>query len=226
VIARAAAMPIAVLISGRGSNMRAIHEESCKPDAPFLVRAVISDQAAAPGLRYAEHAGIATEVLAKAGFARREDYDAELQARLAPYSVQLLVLAGFMRILSAEFVAAYLGRMLNIHPSLLPAYPGLHTHRRVLAAGEKEHGATIHFVTADLDGGPRILQARVPILETDDETSLSARVQAAELKIYPMVVRWYCEGRLSMRDNAAWLDGIQLREPVQLENAATENAHV
>jgi phosphoribosylglycinamide formyltransferase-1 len=226
VIARAAAMPIAVLISGRGSNMRAIHEASCKPNAPFEIRAVLSDQPAAPGLEYAQRAGIATEVLAKTGFARREDYDAELQVRLAPYSAQLIVLAGFMRILSGAFAAAHLGRMLNIHPSLLPAYPGLHTHRRALNAGDKQHGATIHFVTAELDGGPRILQARVPVLENDDETSLSARVQAAELKIYPMVVRWYCEGRLSMRDNAAWLDGIQLREPVQLENAATESTHV
>jgi phosphoribosylglycinamide formyltransferase 1 len=226
VMAHAAATPIAVLISGRGSNLRAILEESRKPNSAFAIRAVISDQPQAPGLQYALEAGIATEVLANTGFASREDYDAKLQARIARYSAQLIVLAGFMRILSAEFVTMHLGRMLNIHPSLLPAYPGLHTHRRVLEAGDKEHGATIHFVTPELDSGPRVIQAHVPVLENDDETSLSARVQAVELKIYPMVVRWYCEGRLTMRDNAAWLDGIRLREPVQFRNAATETIHV
>jgi len=142
-----------------------------------------------------------------------------LAAAIADCSPSLVVLAGFMRILSAQFIAKFPGRILNIHPSLLPKYPGLHTHRRVLEAHEPEHGATVHFVTEQLDGGPPIIQARVAVESGDDEASLAARVQAQEHRIYPMAVRWFCEGRLQCSQGKAWLDGSALEQPVQYLDA-------
>jgi phosphoribosylglycinamide formyltransferase-1 len=177
-------------------------------------------------LQIAADAGIPTVTLSKTEIADRAAYDRRLAELLAPYTPKLIVLAGFMRILSPQFVARFLGKMLNIHPSLLPKYPGLHTHRQALAAAEREHGATVHFVTEQLDGGPRILQARVPIEQNDDEKTLSARVQAAEHIIYPMAVRWFCSGRLAYKDASAWLDGIRLLEPVELEYRRSELGHV
>jgi phosphoribosylglycinamide formyltransferase 1 len=145
----------------------------------------------------------------------RAAYDAALAAAVNECSPSLVVLAGFMRILSPQFVADFAGRMLNIHPSLLPKYPGLHTHRRVLQAREAEHGATVHFVTEQLDGGPPVIQARIAVTAADDEASLAARVQTLEHRIYPVAVRWFCEGRLRCEDGRAWLDGRALNEPVQ-----------
>jgi len=206
----AARRPIVILISGRGSNMLALIERSCAADSPYRVAAVLSDNADAPGLRAARDLGIATEAIAPAAGEGRAAYDRRLAATIARHSPVLVVLAGFMRIL------------LNIHPSLLPKYPGLHTHRRVLAAGEKEHGATVHFVTAALDAGPAVIQARLTILPSEDEAHLAARVQTLEHEIYPRAVRWFAEGRLSCHDGKAWLDGTALEAPVQPCDVETE----
>ena len=171
---------------------------------------VISNKADAYGLVRAREAGVATAILAQQQFASREEYDAALLALMADYQPDLVVLAGFMRILSADLVRHFAGRMINIHPSLLPKYQGLHTHQRAIDDGEREHGASVHFVTEELDGGPVILQARVPIFEGDSADEVAARVQAQEHSIYPLVVQWFCEGRLQMREGSAFLDGKQL----------------
>jgi phosphoribosylglycinamide formyltransferase 1 len=158
---------------------------------------------------------IATRALAPRDFADRASYDQALVQLLAQYQPQLVVLAGFMRILTPHFIGAFAGRILNVHPSLLPDYRGLHTHRRVLEAGEKLHGASVHFVTEELDGGPVIAQAEVPVLPGDSETTLSARVQRAEHSIYPRTIDWLARGRLSLQDGRAWLDGQPLDKPLR-----------
>jgi phosphoribosylglycinamide formyltransferase-1 len=210
---------IVVLISGRGSNMRALIEQSRTAGAPYAVAKVLSDTSDAPGLELARGLGVPAQAVpaqtAPAGAAERAAYDVRLAAAIRDCSPSLIVLAGFMRILSAPFVTEFAGRILNIHPSLLPKYPGLHTHRRALEAHEAQHGATVHFVTEQLDGGPPIIQARVAVAANDDEASLAARVQAVEHRIYPLAVRWFCEGRLRYAAEQAWLDGAVLREPVQ-----------
>jgi phosphoribosylglycinamide formyltransferase-1 len=179
------------------------------------VSTVISDQAAAPGLNVARDLGVLAQALPRSETVDRAAYDQRLAAAITDAAPCLVVLAGFMRILSAQFIAGFEGRILNIHPSLLPKFPGLHTHGRVLEARAAEHGATVHFVTAQLDGGPPVIQARVAVLPNDDESSLAARVQAQEHRIYPMAVDWFCEGRLRYRDGKAWLDGGVLEQPVQ-----------
>jgi len=175
---------------------------------------VLSDQPEAGGLRIAQELGVPARAVPARGFSERERYDEVLREAIAEAEPDLIALAGFMRILSAPFVTAFAGRLLNIHPSLLPLYKGLHTHRRALQAGDAEHGATVHYVTEELDGGPGVLQARVPILPSDDETTLSARVQRAEHRIFPLAVRWHCAGRLACRDGRAFLDGEPLAGPV------------
>jgi phosphoribosylglycinamide formyltransferase 1 len=203
---------IVVLISGRGSNMRALVEHSRAQTSSYQVVRVLSDKPAAAGLALARDLGVAaTAVPASA------EYDRRLAAAIDECAPALIVLAGFMRILSSEFVNRYAGRILNIHPSLLPKYPGLHTHRAVLAAGDPVHGATVHFVTAELDGGPPIIQAVVQVRADDDEATLAARVQAEEHHIYPLAVGWYCEGRLRCRAGRAWLDGEALDVPVRFD---------
>ncbi len=198
--------------------MRALIERS--HDAPaYAVGKVFSDQPAAAGLAVADALGIPAQLLEPSKSADRAAYDRQLAAAIADCSPSLVVLAGFMRILSAQFIANFPGRILNIHPSLLPKFPGLHTHRRVLEAHEPEHGATVHFVTEQLDGGPPIIQARVAVESSDDEASLAARVQAQEHRIYPMAVRWFCEGRLQYSQGKAWLDGSALEQPVQYLDA-------
>ena len=214
-----AKQPIVILISGRGSNMHALIERSRDADAPYMVAKVFSDKPDAAGLRTAEDLGIAAQAVPPAQSLERAEYDRGLAAEIDQCSPSLLVLAGFMRILSPLFVSRFAGRILNIHPSLLPKYPGLNTHRRVLAAHEPQHGATVHFVTAELDGGPPVIQARVAVAGDDDEASLAARVQAEEHRIYPLAVRWFCEGRLRCDAGQAWLDGRMLREPVQFTGA-------
>jgi phosphoribosylglycinamide formyltransferase-1 len=187
---------IVILISGRGSNMEAIVRSCAEQGWPARVVAVIANRADAAGLRWAAAQGIATAVVDHKAHARREQFDAELARVVDSHEPDLLVLGGFMRILGADFVQRYEGRFLNIHPSLLPAFTGLHTHARALAAGCKAAGATVHFVTAELDHGPIVMQAVVPVLPGDDEHTLAARVLASEHAIYPLAVRWFVEGKL------------------------------
>jgi phosphoribosylglycinamide formyltransferase-1 len=189
-------MNIVILISGRGSNMEALLDA----DVGGTIAAVISNRADARGLAIARNRGIATAVVEHRGFASREAFDAALATAIDSFEPGLVVLAGFMRILTPAFVARYAGRMINIHPSLLPAFPGLDTHRRALEAGVKIHGCTVHFVTADLDHGPIIAQAAVPVLDDDDEDALAARVLAEEHRILPAAVRAFCQGRLVIAD--------------------------
>jgi phosphoribosylglycinamide formyltransferase 1 len=189
---------IVILISGRGSNMEAIVRAAKAEQWPAKIVAVISNRADAEGLKFAAAQGIATSVVPNKDFPSREAFDHALQATIDQFSPDLVVLAGFMRILTAPFVAHYAGRMMNIHPSLLPNFPGLATHNQALSAGVKEHGATVHFVTADLDHGPIVTQATVPVLADDTEDTLSARVLTQEHIIYPRAVRWFVEGRLSI----------------------------
>ncbi|MBE0619337.1 MAG: phosphoribosylglycinamide formyltransferase [Burkholderiales bacterium] len=179
-----------VLISGRGSNMRALI------DAGLPVAAVISNRADAAGLAYAASRGIATAIVSHRDYATRDAFDAALAQAIDAFHPELVALAGFMRILTDGFVQRYQGRMLNIHPSLLPAFPGLDTHGRALSTGVKLHGCTVHFVTAQLDHGPIVIQAAVPVLRHDDETRLAARVLAQEHRIYPQAARWFLEGQL------------------------------
>ncbi|KNC88913.1 phosphoribosylglycinamide formyltransferase [Trabulsiella odontotermitis] len=201
---------IVVLISGNGSNLQAIIDGCQQGKINGTLRAVFSNKADAFGLERAREADIPAHALEASQFASREAFDRELIREIDIYAPDVVVLAGYMRILSPEFVAHYQGRLLNIHPSLLPKYPGLYTHRQVLENGDDEHGTSVHFVTDELDGGPVILQAKVPVFDGDDEADVTARVQAQEHAIYPLVVSWFVEGRLQMRDNAAWLDGVKL----------------
>ncbi len=195
--------------------MLALIDDSRRADCPYAIEAVISDRADAAGLAAARGKGVAATALPFLKGSERADYDRQLAAAIRKHDPYLIVLAGFMRILSAEFVSLFEGKIMNIHPSLLPKYPGLHTHRRVLEAKEAEHGVTVHFVTPKLDAGPAILQARVAVTRDDTESSLFSRVQIQEHRIYPVAVRWFCEGRLRCAPNPAWLDGCPLREPVQ-----------
>jgi phosphoribosylglycinamide formyltransferase-1 len=214
--------PIVILISGRGSNMRALIERSQAADAVYTVVSVISDRADAGGLELARQLGVEALALPRPEGSERAAYDRLLAAAITDYSPSLIVLAGFMRILSTPFVERFAGRILNIHPSLLPKYAGLHTHRRALEAHEAEHGVTVHFVTEQLDGGPPVLQARVPILPGDTETTLSQRVLIQEHIIYPLAVTWFCQGRLRCEAGWARLDGRLLSEPVQLGDLQPE----
>jgi phosphoribosylglycinamide formyltransferase-1 len=213
----AARLPIVVLISGHGSNLRAIAEQARAGTLPVEIRAVISDRADAPGLAWAEAAGLPTAVVPTRGFPQRADFDAALALEIERHAPGLVVLAGFMRVLGAEFVDRYAGRLLNIHPSLLPQHRGLHTHRRALEAGDRVHGASVHFVTRELDGGPVVLQARVPVRDDDDEARLAARVLAQEHRIYPECIGWFAAGRLACRDGRVLLDGRELEAPLVRE---------
>jgi len=195
---------VVVLISGRGSNLRAIVEAN-HPNVSVV--AVISNRSKAAGLLYAQEKGIATEFINHKKFENREVFDQALIDKIDSYQPQLVVLAGFMRILTPMFIRHYQGRLLNIHPSLLPKYRGLHTHQRALEAGDKAHGASVHFVTEDLDAGPIILQARVPILPDDDEETLAARVLTQEHRIYPQAIQWFAQDRLQLNGNVVFLDG-------------------
>lgn len=187
---------IAILISGRGSNMEAIVQRCAQERWPAEIVAVIANRPQAAGLAFAREHGIATAVVDHTAFASRDTFDAALAETLDAQRPDLVVLAGFMRILGDEFVRRYEGRMLNIHPSLLPAFPGLHTHRRAIEAGCKASGATVHFVTPQLDHGPIVVQSVVPVLPGDSESSLAARVLATEHRIYPQAVRWFVSGQL------------------------------
>ena len=196
-----------VLISGRGSNLQSLIDAVRDEGLALDIRAVISNEPRAAGLRRAAAAGIDTLVLDHRAFASREDFDAALGRLVDARRPELVILAGFMRVLGPAFVRRHAGRLMNIHPSLLPAFPGLDTHRRALAAGARVHGATVHFVTEALDGGPVILQAPVEVRPGDDTESLAARVLEEEHRIYPRAVRWFTESRLELRDGRTWKDG-------------------
>ncbi len=192
---------IVILISGRGTNMQAIVDAASVEKWPARIAAIISNKAGAEGLAFATQKNIPTAVVANTDYATREAFDIALQQVIDSFQPDLVVLAGFMRILSNEFVHHYDARMLNIHPSLLPSFPGLATHRQALDAGVKVHGATVHFVTAELDHGPIVAQVVVPVLAGDTEASLAERVLAEEHIIYPRAVRWFIEGHLHLENN-------------------------
>ncbi|WP_162062578.1 phosphoribosylglycinamide formyltransferase [Vibrio taketomensis] len=199
---------IVVLVSGNGTNLQAIIDACTTTIKDGKVTAVFSNKAEAYALERAKNAGAAGIFLDTKAFDTRDAYDHELMRQMDEFKPDLIILAGFMRILSGEFVRHYMGRMINIHPSLLPKYPGLNTYQRAIHAGDEEHGTSVHFVTEQLDGGPVILQAKVPIFDEDTVETLTERVQNQEHRIYPMVAKWFVEGRLEMRDGkSAYLDG-------------------
>lgn len=198
---------LVVLLSGSGSNLQAIIDTFSHSDSPVRIRAVISNRADAFGLERARAAGIETRVLEHAGYDGREAFDQALMALIDSFEPQLVALAGFMRILSSGFVRHYHGRLLNIHPSLLPRYKGLHTHKRALEAGDTEHGCSVHFVTEELDGGPLVVQAAVAVAADDTPETLALRVHAQEHQIYPLAVRWFAEGRLCLGSHGVSFDG-------------------
>jgi phosphoribosylglycinamide formyltransferase 1 len=205
------ALPVVVLVSGHGSNLQAILDRA---DAIGIqVRAVISDRPEAPALTRARAAGVATEVISATDHPDRADYDAGLMRAIDRHGAKLVVLAGFMRILGPDLVRHYSGRLLNIHPSLLPRHRGLHTHRRALEEGDMQHGCSVHFVTLELDAGQVIAQAPVPVKKTDDEAALRVRVQVREHVIYPEVIGWFAAGRLTLENGRVMFDAAPLDMP-------------
>ena len=202
---------IVVLISGRGTNLQAVVDAVAEGSLPVDLRAVVSNEPDAPGLGRAREAGCETVVVPHRDYPTRERFDAALAAALDAFDPGLVVLAGFMRILTPGFVHRYAGRLINVHPSLLPEFPGLDTHARAIAAGAKTHGATVHFVTGALDGGPIIAQARVPVLAGDCPDVLAARVLAQEHVILPRVIGWFAQRRIEVGDGGVLLDGLPVR---------------
>jgi len=209
---------LVVLISGGGSNLQALIDDCARDEHPGRIRAVISNRADAYGLTRARQAGIETQVLDHRQYADREAFDEALAQCIDAFEPQLVVLAGFMRILTPSFVRRYAGRLLNIHPSLLPRHKGLNTHARALQEGDAEHGCSVHFVTEELDGGAVVAQASTPVLPTDTPEQLALRVHALEHRLYPQVVRWFAEGRLHLEAQAAMLDGEPLPASGRLIN--------
>ena len=201
---------LAVLISGTGSNLQAILDAIDAGELPARVSLVLSNKANAAGLARAERAGVPAQAIDHRGFPDRASFDQAMIERIDAHGADTVVLAGFMRILSPGFVRHYQGRLINIHPSLLPKYPGLNTHARALEAGDHEHGCSLHFVTDELDGGPLIAQARFPVAANDTAETLSEKVQAQEHRLYPQVLRWRAQQRLRMTDQGVELDGERL----------------
>lgn len=206
-------LPVVVLISGNGTNLQAMIDAQQRGELPIEIRAVISNRADAYGLERARRAGIAVAVLDHTQFAGRAEFDAALQNSIDASGAQLIILAGFMRILTADFVQHYAGRIVNIHPSLLPKHRGLRTHEAALAARDPQHGASVHFVTTELDGGPVIAQVCVPVLAHDTAATLAARVREQEHIVYPLVIGWYAAGRLRLEDGNVVLDDQVLTAP-------------
>jgi phosphoribosylglycinamide formyltransferase-1 len=207
------------LISGGGSNLQAIIDAIAGKKLPVRLAAVISNRATAHGLTRAKTAGIKAITVRDVDYPDRDRYDAALSTTIDEYHPDIIILAGFMRILTAIFVNHFDGRVLNIHPSLLPRFPGLDTHQRAIDAGARWHGSTVHFVNEDLDGGPAIIQGRVPVMPGDSAAQLAARVLAVEHKIYPEAARLFASGRVCLRDGDAWLDGKRLVKPLQYSEA-------
>ena len=201
------ALPFAVLISGRGSNLLALERATRDGRIDGRITAVISDRSDAAGLESAHGLGLSTHVVAPGHGESRESHGQRLAEAVGASGAALVALAGYMRLLDGNFVRAWQGRLLNIHPALLPAYRGLHTHRRVLEAGDSRHGCTVHFVVEELDAGPAVIQGRLAVRPGEDQASLSARVQRLEHIVYPRAVGWFAAGRLECRDGAAWIDG-------------------
>ena len=207
----------AILISGSGTNLQAFIDRAAGGELAASLELVLSNRDDAYGLVRAKEAGIPTAVIRHADYPTRETFDRAMSARLDEAGVELIVLAGFMRILSPWFVRRYLGRLLNIHPALLPKYPGLDTHQRVLDAGERHHGSTVHFVTEELDAGPRILQGRLPVHPSTSADDLMHRVQCVEHLIYPEALNWVATGRVRFADNQAVIDGDSELAPVVMD---------
>ncbi|QKI89462.1 phosphoribosylglycinamide formyltransferase [Thiomicrorhabdus xiamenensis] len=210
---------IAVLISGNGSNLQAIIDDQQKHPQLYRIALVVSNRPNAYGLKRAAQAGIPTLVIDHTNYSDRESFDAELQRQLDQSEVDLIVLAGFMRILTQGFTQHFLGKMLNIHPSLLPKYTGLNTHQRAIDAGDSEHGLSIHFVTPELDGGPVILQDKVLIEPGESADSLQQKIHQREHIAYPLAVRWFCEGKIALQDNRVQYQQKTLQEPLQLNES-------
>lgn len=204
---------LVVLLSGSGSNLQAFIDATTNSTLTADIVAVISNKPGVMGLDRAQNAGITNEVIDHREFADRETFDQRLAEKIESYKPDLVILAGFMRILTPEFVDRFAGRIMNIHPSLLPKYPGLHTHQRAIDAGDSNAGATVHFVTSQLDGGPAIVQAEVPILAGDDADILASRILVQEHQIYPLAAQWFCDGRLSLNNGIPQLDGKTLPDP-------------
>jgi len=204
---------VVILISGRGSNMEAI----VGAGLPAKVAAVISNRPDAAGLKFAAQSGIAAQVIDERKFSSRGAFDTALETAIERHSPDLLALAGFMRVLGGDFVRHYSGRMVNIHPSLLPAFPGLHTHRRALQEGVKLHGCTAHFVTPQVDHGPIIAQAAIPVRAGDTEATLAARVLQQEHRVYPLAIRWFVEGRLAVENGIVRVDAPGARQALLVE---------
>lgn len=203
-------MNIVVLISGRGSNLQSIIDEQKKGQLDITIDAVISNVPDVPGLQRAKKAGIDIHVINHKDFANRKAFDQSLQDCIDRYHPQLVVLAGFMRVLSPAFVAHYQGKLINIHPALLPKFPGLNTHLRAIEAGEEKHGVSVHFVTSEVDGGPVIAQAKVAVKAGDTADTLAARVLEQEHQLYPEVLRWFCENRITLKNNEVYFDDSRL----------------
>ncbi|NQV85593.1 MAG: phosphoribosylglycinamide formyltransferase [Woeseiaceae bacterium] len=203
----------AILISGSGTNLQAFIDAVAGGDLDLELAVVFSNNAKAYGLERADQEGIPTACISHGSFSDRSSFDQALIRELEPYQPELLILAGYMRILSPGFVAHYAGRILNIHPALLPLYPGLNTHQRALDSGDQWHGSTVHFVTEELDGGPRILQGRLPVTLGETAANLASRVQAVEHKIYPEAAGWVASGRARFRNGECWIDGEVAKEP-------------
>lgn len=214
-----APIPIVVLISGEGTNLQAIIDAAANDGLPVEIRAVISNRPGANGLNRARRAGIPCQVVDHKAYPDRTRFESALMNAIDAHHPALVVLAGFMRILGAEFVDHYRGRLLNIHPSLLPEFPGLETHRQALEAGAAEHGASVHFVTDEVDGGPVVIQARVPVRRNDDAQSLAERVREQEHRIFVLAIRWFAEGRLKLHGDTVLLDGQSLNEPLEIDQA-------
>lgn len=213
-MSRSALPRLAVMVSGRGRNLQALHTACADGRIPATIAGVVSSRTNAAALIYAREAGLRSICVAAGGI-ERSAYDAALIDALQSLQPDIIAMAGFMRIVGDGFIEAFRGRLLNIHPSLLPKYPGLHTHRRALEAGDVEHGATVHFVTEALDGGPRVIQASVPVRPDDDETTLAARVlDDVELKLFPQVMAWMARGELCQRDDVAMFRGAVLSSPL------------
>ena len=196
-----------MLISGGGSNLQALIEDSQRADAPYKIVGVVSNRPQAGGLQHAENANIPQQVINHQDFNGRQQFDQAMIEAIDSWQPDLVVLAGFMRILTDDFVTYYLGRMINIHPALLPSYPGLDTHQRVIDAGETHHGASVHYVIPELDAGPVILQAKVAIKAAESADELAARVLTLEHKIYPQCLRWIAEGKVTFKNNRVYLAG-------------------